>query len=236
MRRSVCARSSGGQDKKSTTSATVKLSKLRSSSRITELHHKNNMPVYNIIARRHKVFNNIRNAIVHLSIYLITFKFQVDENRSACLFEVARRMRHPRSSYITIFTPYTSSRTHACWLVRVPDKSMHTASESPDKMNDIAWDLKSTSAQHKHWTKTINAMSIEYTHIYSATCSFVAIHMAFNCFRCWEIISSFTDCTAATTTTPPNRKLFTQIEWRIFIHNHLCIPSTFISKLGCTLA
>lgn len=60
MRRSVCVRNSGGQDKKSTTSATVKLSKLRSSNRITELHHKNNMPVYNIIARRHKVFIYIK--------------------------------------------------------------------------------------------------------------------------------------------------------------------------------
>lgn len=56
MRRSVCVRNTGGQDKKSTTAATVKLTKLRSSNRITELHHKNNMPVYNIIARRHKVF------------------------------------------------------------------------------------------------------------------------------------------------------------------------------------
>lgn len=57
MRRSVSARNNnaGGLDKKSTT-ATVKLSKLRSSNRISELHHKNNMPVYNIIARRHKVF------------------------------------------------------------------------------------------------------------------------------------------------------------------------------------
>lgn len=55
MRRSVCLRSSGGQDNKKTTTATVKLSKLRSSNRINDLHHKSNMPVYNIIARRHKV-------------------------------------------------------------------------------------------------------------------------------------------------------------------------------------
>lgn len=51
MRRSVSARKSGGQDKKSS----GKVPKLRSSSRIIDQHLKSNMPVYNIIARRHKV-------------------------------------------------------------------------------------------------------------------------------------------------------------------------------------
>lgn len=51
MRRSVSARNSGGQDKKTI----AKKPKLRSSSRIIDQHLKSNMPVYNIIARRHKV-------------------------------------------------------------------------------------------------------------------------------------------------------------------------------------
>lgn len=80
MRRSVCVRNTGGQDKKSTTAATVKLTKLRSSNRITELHHKNNMPVYNIIARRHKVFIyrniNICILIAHLNLQSHRYRYK----------------------------------------------------------------------------------------------------------------------------------------------------------------
>lgn len=61
MRRSVSVRNCGGKDKKSTTKAP----KLRSSSRIIDQHLKGNMPVYNIIARRHKVNSSLHKLSCH---------------------------------------------------------------------------------------------------------------------------------------------------------------------------
>lgn len=89
MRRGVTSRSSGGPDKKSTS----KVPKLRSSSRILDQHIKANMPVYNIIARRHKVMKQISN--ISISFYALSISILYN-NRE----EKKTATKHPKEMTI----------------------------------------------------------------------------------------------------------------------------------------